>query len=200
MRDISTERLWETFTEVLRADGAWKAEQREKRFGYIWSCCCCCCCNPCLVFGFLVFKAALVSTHRHTTDNQFTPRPQSRNVVSSDWLHVRLCIKRSCCINTSCSCSQPRSVQYCKSASVLDGVCDVEDELHVHSSLWDTSTTSVDDGDQSAVQLVHVALREEPTSAAGLVLHLRADTAEHKIKLHCRAVCQYSKCDYRNTL
>lgn len=30
MRDILIERLWETFTEVLRADGAWKAEQRKK--------------------------------------------------------------------------------------------------------------------------------------------------------------------------
>lgn len=33
MRDISIERLWETFTEELRADGrqreAWKAEQKR---------------------------------------------------------------------------------------------------------------------------------------------------------------------------
>lgn len=39
MRDILIERLWETFTEVLRADGgqqgAWKAEQKKKRFGCI---------------------------------------------------------------------------------------------------------------------------------------------------------------------
>lgn len=40
-------------------------------------------------------------------------------------------------------------------------MCDVEDELHVHGSLWYTSTTSMDDRDQSAVQLIHVALREE---------------------------------------
>lgn len=62
------------------------------------------------------------------------------------------------------------------SACALDGVCDVEDELHVHGSLRHTSATSMDDGDQSAVQLVHVALREEPASGASLVLHLRAST------------------------
>lgn len=55
---------------------------------------------------------------------------------------------------------------------VLDGVCDVKDKLHVHGSLWYTGATSMDDGDQSAVQFVHVALREEPASTASLVLHL----------------------------
>lgn len=60
--------------------------------------------------------------------------------------------------------------------SALDGVSDVEDELHVHGSLRHAGATSVDDGDQGAVQLVHVALREQPSCAAGLVLHLRAQT------------------------
>lgn len=54
-----------------------------------------------------------------------------------------------------------------------DDVCDVKDELHVHGSLWDAGAASVDDGDQGAVQLVHVALGEELTSAASLVLHLQ---------------------------
>lgn len=58
----------------------------------------------------------------------------------------------------------------------LDGVCDVEDELHVHGSLWDTSAASMNDGDQGAVQLVHVALREEFSSRACLVLHLVENT------------------------
>ncbi len=46
MRDISIERLWETFTEVLRADGgqrgARKAEQRGNSF------------NSLVVFGHVV--------------------------------------------------------------------------------------------------------------------------------------------------
>ncbi len=75
--------------------------------------------------------------------------------------------------------------QYClsvsRSAGALDGVCDVEGELHVHCSLWNACATSVDDGDQSAVQLVHVALREEASSTAGLVLHLTANTHRHTL-------------------
>lgn len=54
-----------------------------------------------------------------------------------------------------------------------DDVRDVEDELHVHGGLRDAGAASVDDGDEGAVQLVHVALGEELASAAGLVLHLR---------------------------
>lgn len=54
---------------------------------------------------------------------------------------------------------------------------DVEDELHVHGGLRYAGATAVDDGNQGAVQLVHVALREESTSATGLVLHLRANTS-----------------------
>lgn len=53
-------------------------------------------------------------------------------------------------------------------------VRNVKDELHVHGGLRDAGAASVDDGDQGAVQLVHVALGEELASAAGLVLHLRA--------------------------
>lgn len=41
---------------------------------------------------------------------------------------------------------------------VLNGVCDVEDKLHVHGCLWYAGQASVDDGDQSIVQLVHIAL------------------------------------------
>lgn len=55
-----------------------------------------------------------------------------------------------------------------------DDVRNVKDELHVHGGLRDAGAASVDDGDQGAVQLVHVALGEELASAAGLVLHLRA--------------------------
>lgn len=54
---------------------------------------------------------------------------------------------------------------------------DEEDELHVHGGLRYAGATAVDDGNQGAVQLVHVALREESTSATGLVLHLRANTS-----------------------
>lgn len=101
------------------------------------------------------------------------------------------------CTNNCCHSRQLLvlcSTTFCKvilssSACALDGVCDVEDKLHVHGSLWNTSTTSVDDGDQSAVQLVHVVLREQSASRASLVLHLRAKThiythhsfTEHKI-------------------
>lgn len=55
---------------------------------------------------------------------------------------------------------------------MLDGVCDVEHELHVHGSLGYAGTASVDDGDQRAVQFVHVALGQESATAASLVLHL----------------------------
>lgn len=58
---------------------------------------------------------------------------------------------------------------------MLDGVCDVENELHVHGSLRYAGTASVDDGDQRAVQFVHVALGQQPASAAGLVLHLHKE-------------------------
>lgn len=54
-----------------------------------------------------------------------------------------------------------------------DDVCDVKDELHVHGGLGDAGAASMDDRDQSAVQLVHVALGEELASAAGLVLNLQ---------------------------
>lgn len=54
-----------------------------------------------------------------------------------------------------------------------DDVRNVKDELHVHGGLGDAGAASVDDGDQGAVQLVHVALGEELASAAGLVLHLQ---------------------------
>lgn len=70
-------------------------------------------------------------------------------------------------------CSAISNTCFSVSACALDGVCDVEDELHVHGSLGDTGAPAMDDGDQSAVQLVHVALREEPAPAARLVLHLR---------------------------
>lgn len=76
------------------------------------------------------------------------------------------------CLCSDTFCSPGLLVSW--SACALDGVCDVEDELHVHGGLRDTRAASVDDGDQGAVQLVHVALREEAASAAGLVLHLRA--------------------------
>lgn len=59
-----------------------------------------------------------------------------------------------------------------RAARVLDGVRDVENELHVHGSLGNAGATSVDDGDQRAVQFVHVALGQQPASGAGLVLHL----------------------------
>lgn len=54
----------------------------------------------------------------------------------------------------------------------LDGVCDVEKELQVHGRLGHAGAAPVDDGDQSAVQLVHVALGQQAATAAGLVLHL----------------------------
>lgn len=54
-----------------------------------------------------------------------------------------------------------------------DDVCNVKDKLHVHGGLGDAGTASMDDRDQGAVQLVHVALGEELASAAGLVLHLQ---------------------------
>ena len=57
---------------------------------------------------------------------------------------------------------------------------DVEDELHVHGRVRHAGTTSMDDRDQSAVQLVHVALREEPASPASLVLHLRERERERE--------------------
>lgn len=58
-------------------------------------------------------------------------------------------------------------------------MCDVKDELHVHGSLWYTSTPSMDDRDQSVVQFIHVALREEPASTASLVLHLGEETSRN---------------------
>lgn len=61
---------------------------------------------------------------------------------------------------------------------VLDGVCDVESELHVHGSLGHAGAPSVDDGDQGAVQFVHVTLGQQPAPTAGLVLHLREDREE----------------------
>ena len=57
-------------------------------------------------------------------------------------------------------------------------MCYVEDKLHVHGSVRDTGTTSVNDGDQSAVQFVHVALGEEPAPPPRLVLHLREREGE----------------------
>lgn len=64
--------------------------------------------------------------------------------------------------------------------ALLDGVCDVEKELHVHGSLWYAGTPSVDDGDERAVQFVHVALGQQPASTASLVLHLHKE-AEEKV-------------------
>lgn len=61
---------------------------------------------------------------------------------------------------------------------VLDGVCDVEYELHVHGSLWHAGAPAVDDGDQRAVQFVHVALGQQPASTASLVLHLHKEAEE----------------------
>lgn len=61
---------------------------------------------------------------------------------------------------------------------MLDGVRDVENELHVHGSLGNAGATSMDDGDQRAVQFVHVALGQQPASGAGLVLHLSKETEE----------------------
>ena len=49
---------------------------------------------------------------------------------------------------------------------------DVEEELHVHGDLGHAGTAAVDDGDQGAVQVVHVALGEQPAPRARLVLHL----------------------------
>lgn len=63
-------------------------------------------------------------------------------------------------------------------------MCNVKDELQVHGSLWYTGATSMDDGDQSAVQFVHVALREEPASTASLVLHLSVKTHTQKHTHH----------------
>lgn len=64
-------------------------------------------------------------------------------------------------------------------ACASDAVCDVKDELHVQGGLRYARAASVDDGDQSAVQFVHVALREEPASAASLVLHLGGGKNTH---------------------
>lgn len=61
---------------------------------------------------------------------------------------------------------------------MLDGVCDVENELHVHGSLGYAGTPSVDDGDQRAVQFIHVTLGQQPASTASLVLHLHKEAEE----------------------
>lgn len=61
---------------------------------------------------------------------------------------------------------------------MLDEVSDVENELHVHGGLGYAGSASVDDGDQRSVQFVHVALGQQPTSAARLVLHLDPETEE----------------------
>lgn len=55
---------------------------------------------------------------------------------------------------------------------------DVESELHVHGRLGHAGAPSVDDGDQRAVQFVHVALGQQPAPTAGLVLHLQEDRGE----------------------
>ena len=68
-------------------------------------------------------------------------------------------------------------------ACVLDAVCYVVDKLDIHGYLWHTGSASVDDGNEGAVQLVHVALGKEPASRARLVLHLRhthTQTHEHE--------------------
>lgn len=59
-------------------------------------------------------------------------------------------------------------------------MCDVEGELHVHGSLGHAGASSVDDGDQRAVQFVHVTLGQQPAPTAGLVLHLREDREEER--------------------
>lgn len=53
----------------------------------------------------------------------------------------------------------------------LDRMHNVENKLHVHRTLWNTGTTSMNDRYQSAVKLIHVALRKEPSSRTSLVLH-----------------------------
>lgn len=140
-------------------------------------------------------------TLQQLTSLQNTPRPQSGNDAPVTVCPPSLAscpIVHNCCIT---GCAQPPPVKWicfsvlksCTlsvSSYALDGVCDVEDKLHVHGSLGDTSTTSVDDGDQSPVQLVHVVLREQPASRASLVLHLRAKTPTYiyspqLIQIHC---------------
>lgn len=72
----------------------------------------------------------------------------------------------------------------------LESVCDVEDQLHVHGSLRYAGTPSVNDGNQSAVHLVHVALGEEPASGPRLVLHLggQTHTATQKHYINLKSV------------
>lgn len=83
---------------------------------------------------------------------------------------------------------------------------DVEDELHVHGGLRHAGAPSMDDGDQSAVQLVHVALGEESAPGAGLVLHLgerereRTCTRTHVILRTAVAAHQFNKHSERVTM
>lgn len=50
---------------------------------------------------------------------------------------------------------------------------DVEEKLHVHGLMGDTGASSVDDGNQGPVQIVHILLRQEVATRASLVLNLQ---------------------------
>lgn len=80
------------------------------------------------------------------------------------------------------------SAAFCSHCGVLDGVCDVESELHVHGSLGHAGAAPVDDGDQRAVQFVHVTLGQQPAPAAGLVLHLKEDRGEESRSWRRKAI------------
>lgn len=127
---------------------------------------------------------------KHKTDNGFLrrepihitqvqiPEPRSENVVpaaasptvQNEPLHRHVLPRRAA--SRSVLPFHSVEVEVCRRPHASHGVCDVKDELRVHGRLRYARAASVDDGDQSAVQFVHVALREEPASAASLVLHL----------------------------
>lgn len=88
--------------------------------------------------------------------------------------------ERASCLKLQlCFCffaSKTLSVSW--STCTFNGMCDIEHELHVHGSLWHTCTLPMDDRDQSAVHLIHVALWEKTAFGASLVLHLRKNSKE----------------------
>lgn len=69
---------------------------------------------------------------------------------------------------------------------VSQAVGNVEEELHVEGVLGDAGAASVDGGDQSAVQLVHVVLGHRPTARTCLVLHLQSVRACAYTHTHTR--------------
>ena len=81
-RGVSIERLWETFTEELRADGgqrgAWKAEQK-RTFGCIWSCCR----FPLFSVWLLVLKQLWWARNTQTHDRSaYTPTSECERCAS----------------------------------------------------------------------------------------------------------------------